>query len=135
VAVCCGRALAALKVAFDGVKNAVYELSCFKGREATSYLEGLVYYDCLWGIAFVQELVNRKSKDVTIYDRHTLDTPVFCATLYQIIDFIETRNRAKREVVGEFASHIAHIVAERLPVTVSQFVNARLSNVVLKEHL
>ena len=57
------------------------------------------------------------------------------APLNQAVYFVEAGDCAQREVVGEIASDIAHIITERLPVAAGQLVNARLCNVVLKEHL
>src|SRR5262249_28275973 len=135
MAVCCRSALATLEIAFDGIEDAVYELRCFKGRKTTSYLQSFVNPHSLGRIGLVEELVNGEAKDVTVHNRHSLDTPMFGTALYQVINFIKAGNRAKREIIGEFTSNIAHVIAERFPVAVSQLVNARLGNVVLKEHL
>src|SRR5215471_8626155 len=108
VAVCCRRTLAAFQVTFDGIQDSVYELGGLKSGKATRYFKRFVYYDSFWSVAFVEKLVNSETKDVTVHDRHSLDAPMLRSTFYQIIDLVETGNRAKREVVREFTSYIAH---------------------------
>jgi len=129
------RRLVALEIALDRVEYTVDELSCFERREAPRYFERFVYHDGLWRVLFVEEFVDGESKDVPVYDGHPLDAPVLGAPFNQLVYFVEAGDRAQREVVREIAGDIAHIIAERLPVAAGQLVNARLRNVVLKEHL
>jgi len=133
--VCDRGGLVGFQVAFYGIEDSVYELSCFERREAPRYFESFVYHYGLGSVGFVEKLVDGEPEDVSVDNCHALDSPILGALFYQRIDLDEVRNRTERKIIGKVAGHVSHIIAKRQPIAGGQLVDWRPCNIVLKEHL
>src|SRR5437762_2609401 len=105
-----------IKIALDGVEDAVDELGCFVSGEPSRDFQGFVDGDSARS-GFVEEFVDGESQDVAIDDRHAGYAPMFGARTYALVERFQTRERSRRETGREFTRRFLNVgIAQLSPV-------------------
>lgn len=133
-----GRGVAfgfALEIEFDRVEYAIDELRGLKGRKTPCDLKSFIYHHRVRRV-FEKEFVNREAENVTVNDRHSLNTPMLGPGPYLIVQRRDVSERAVYKFVREGAEAVVEVrITEFVPVALGCKIGRIADHIGREKHL